>query len=458
MSKTTSRRATHGIGAVVVLALALGAIAAPSAADRRAEPPRDRHADGHSYDLRPADAAELAAALGMKVSPQAGARTALQSARTVSQSPSTGPDFEMPFLCGTSWSGSTRSGHSPSYYSIDFNAPNDYRKPVLASAPGTVVLVRSLTYSYGKYVVIDHGSGFTTLYAHLDSLSATVGQRVDQGDLVGYLGTTGGSTGPHLHFEQRKDGAYFNPWFTRTPWRFGATATSTNCGDRPAVGDWDDDGVDEVGVWRARPLKSKFVVRDADRRRIIRWGAPGHTPVAGDYDGDGRAQAGTKALGTPVRVLRSANGAVARVSVGGAVDVPLSGDWDADGRDELGWYSWATRSFSLRMSNGAVQTVPWGASGRTPVVGDWNGDGIDDVGSFDPATGVWTLRVPTGTTFTTQSIKYGVAGDLPAAGDWNGDGVDELGIWRPSNAQFHQRVGSGSTARSAVLTLGQRRG
>ena len=94
----------------------------------------------------------------------------------------------------------------------------------MASAPGVVVKAVSLRDSYGKYVVIDHGGGFSTLYAHLNNITTTVGTFLDQGDLVGRVGGTGNSTGPHLHFEERKDGAYFPPYFHRVRFAFGAPA------------------------------------------------------------------------------------------------------------------------------------------------------------------------------------------------------------------------------------------
>ena len=95
------------------------------------------------------------------------------NARTVAVSPSSGPDFEMPFLCGQSWTGTTRSSHSPSAYTIDWNTPNDLGKPALSSAPGIVTRTVTLTGSYGRYVVVDHGRGYSTLYAHLNKIVAT---------------------------------------------------------------------------------------------------------------------------------------------------------------------------------------------------------------------------------------------------------------------------------------------
>lgn len=64
---------------------------------------------------------------------------------------------------------------------------------------------------YGKVVIVDHGKSITTLYAHLSGISVGIGQRVGKGDVIGYEGSTGYSTGPHLHFEVRIDGRHTNP-------------------------------------------------------------------------------------------------------------------------------------------------------------------------------------------------------------------------------------------------------
>ncbi|ASW55872.1 M23 family metallopeptidase [Plantactinospora sp. KBS50] len=117
------------------------------------------------------------------------------------------PTFRVPFPCNQTWSGQTRSNHSPPY-AIDFNRANDAGKPVKASAPGTVDVVANLgDTSYGKYVRINHGNGYTTYYAHLSSFNTKVGASVGYGKTIGYVGTTGNSTGPHLHYEQRLNGS-----------------------------------------------------------------------------------------------------------------------------------------------------------------------------------------------------------------------------------------------------------
>lgn len=85
-----------------------------------------------------------------------------------------------------------------------------YTTQVLASKAGTVI-VSQYSNSYGNYVVVSHGSGNTTLYAHMSSRSVSAGQYVQQGQVLGITGSTGNSTGPHLHFEITEGGVRVNP-------------------------------------------------------------------------------------------------------------------------------------------------------------------------------------------------------------------------------------------------------
>jgi murein DD-endopeptidase MepM/ murein hydrolase activator NlpD len=79
-----------------------------------------------------------------------------------------------------------------------------------AAKAGTVIFAGQMS-GYGNVIIIDHGGGFSTLYAHQSRLAASQGQRVNQGDVIGYVGSTGHSTGPHLHFETRFNGTARNP-------------------------------------------------------------------------------------------------------------------------------------------------------------------------------------------------------------------------------------------------------
>jgi hypothetical protein len=124
------------------------------------------------------------------------------------------PLFQLPFPCGQVWAGQSRTDHSPQL-AIDFNRLNDFGDTVVAAAGGTVTRVENLgNVSYGRWIEIAHGNGYRTRYAHLSSQLVHVGQSVHKGQTIGKVGSTGGSTGPHLHFEERLNGspvhAYFN--------------------------------------------------------------------------------------------------------------------------------------------------------------------------------------------------------------------------------------------------------
>ena len=85
-----------------------------------------------------------------------------------------------------------------------------YGTAIHAAKTGTVVFAGQMS-GYGNVVIIDHGGGFSTLYAHQSRMAVSQGQHVGQGDIIGYVGSTGHSTGPHLHFETRFGGTPRNP-------------------------------------------------------------------------------------------------------------------------------------------------------------------------------------------------------------------------------------------------------
>ena len=145
---------------------------------------------------------------------------------------SAAPAFQMPFGCGQVWSGQTRSDHSPAN-AVDFNRSGDDGDPVVAAAAGRVSRVANEgNTSYGRWVEIDHGGGWTSRYAHLSAQRVSVGQQVSRGQLIGNVGSTGGSTGPHLHFEERSGGSAVKIVFNGTQIKYWGTAnyTSKNCG------------------------------------------------------------------------------------------------------------------------------------------------------------------------------------------------------------------------------------
>jgi murein DD-endopeptidase MepM/ murein hydrolase activator NlpD len=91
---------------------------------------------------------------------------------------------------------------------IDIAAPTG--TPIHAAAPGTVIFAGQQR-GYGNVVIIDHGGSFTTVYAHQSRMAVHKGTTLSRGGLVGYVGSTGHSTGPHVHFETRYSGSPRNP-------------------------------------------------------------------------------------------------------------------------------------------------------------------------------------------------------------------------------------------------------
>ena len=94
------------------------------------------------------------------------------------------------------------------HYGIDIARPSGY---TIKAADNGVVKTAGSHSTYGNYIVIDHNNGFETLYAHLSKIDVSEGQIVAQGAAIGVMGSTGRSTGTHLHLEIHKDGAEVNP-------------------------------------------------------------------------------------------------------------------------------------------------------------------------------------------------------------------------------------------------------
>lgn len=88
---------------------------------------------------------------------------------------------------------------------------------IFAADAGVVVFAGWANGGYGYMVMIDHGNGYQTLYAHMSTVSATCGQSVYTGSYIGAIGSTGNSTGPHLHFEVRYMGGFVSPWYVLPP-------------------------------------------------------------------------------------------------------------------------------------------------------------------------------------------------------------------------------------------------
>ncbi len=94
---------------------------------------------------------------------------------------------------------------------IDIAGGDDYGQPIIASDGGIVTFAGNDGGGYGNYVMIDHGNGYMTVYGHASEICCETGQYVGQGETIALIGSTGNSTGPHLHFEVRLNGEYQDP-------------------------------------------------------------------------------------------------------------------------------------------------------------------------------------------------------------------------------------------------------
>jgi len=92
---------------------------------------------------------------------------------------------------------------------MDFSAPTG--TPIYATGNGTILRADNDAAGYGIHVRINHGYGYLTLYAHMSKMAVKPGQKVKRGDLIGYVGNTGKSVGPHLHYEVHKNNVPINP-------------------------------------------------------------------------------------------------------------------------------------------------------------------------------------------------------------------------------------------------------
>jgi len=224
------------------------------------------------------------------------------------------PLFQVPFPCGESWHLATYRGHDD--YDIDMtaNTGTTNGRPILASYGG-IVAYAGWDSGGGWMVKLDHDSGWETLYLHMiESPPVRTGQAVALGQQIGRVGSTGDSSGPHLHYEQHADGNKVESWFNGAP--SGITSdgdprtgplyidgpvsapvdliSRNGCGGgRQSVGDYDGDGRTDMALYRRDCTNGSAwwiysVHLDRQIRGGTRYGGCGDIPAPGDYDGDGR--------------------------------------------------------------------------------------------------------------------------------------------------------------------------
>lgn len=112
---------------------------------------------------------------------------------------------------GFIWPTSGSITQYPVWYHMAVDIANKEAPPVAGARAGKVSTAECVRGGYGCYVILDHGNGIQSLYAHLSQIAVAVGDNISQGQVIGRMGSTGRSTGTHLHFEVRKSGVLLNP-------------------------------------------------------------------------------------------------------------------------------------------------------------------------------------------------------------------------------------------------------
>lgn len=130
---------------------------------------------------------------------------------TVSSEPKAPPVAQPKEEKGLAWPtyGMLTQYFSDYHHGIDIAAPMG--TPIYAAASGRVIKAEKLDWSYGWHLIIDQGNGFEALYGHCSQFAVGVGDRVERGQIIAYIGSTGKATGPHLHFELTQNGQFVNP-------------------------------------------------------------------------------------------------------------------------------------------------------------------------------------------------------------------------------------------------------
>ena len=226
----------------------------------------------------------------------------------------------------------------------------------------------------------------------------------------------------------------------------GATISGTSVTGRfvVATGDYDADGVSDVGVFR--PSSSQWIIQGSTAGTMMRTHGNSDDFVSpGDYNGDGR---------TDWAVFRPSDGrwyityngvtGSAVYSWGMSGDIPVPGDYNDDGITDPAVFRPSDGKWYIRLSGGGTLTFSWGLPGDVPVPGDYNGDGFVDPAVFRPSDNRWYIRYNGLTGAGSFRVySWGNPGDIPVNGDFNGDGIMDPTVYRPSDNRWYVRFTSG---------------
>jgi hypothetical protein len=211
-------------------------------------------------------------------------------------------------------------------------------------------------------------------------------------------------------------------------------------GDIPVVGDWNGDGIKDAGVFR--PSAAQFVIQKLSVTFIcnpfcvpsgvsptltINFGQIGDLPVAGDWDNNGVESVGVFRPSAGQFLLTDDNVTNPNIdhtiNFGISGDIPVGGDWNSDGRDTVGVFRPSAGTFFLTNQDALNPTLDivavFGIAEDLPLAGDFDGDGKDSIGVWRPSVATFFLGNNNDSTVN-LTIQFGANGDRPVAGDWDG--------------------------------------
>lgn len=227
---------------------------------------------------------------------------------------------------------------------------------------------------------------------------------------------------------------------SNAPGAIDQTVNFGQAGDIAVVGDWNGDGIKDPGVFR--PATGQFVVKRLTFTTVcnpiclpsgitqtltINFGINGDLPVAGDWNNDGVESVGVFRPSAGQFFLTDDN--VANPTIDHTInfglngDIPIGGDWNSDGRDTVGVFRPSQATFFLTNQDALNPTLDivsvFGVAEDLPVAGDWNGDGRDSVGVWRPSIATFFLSNNNDSTIDITAA-FGSNGDQPVGGDWDG--------------------------------------